>query len=296
MSGQVPFVYISTCGDVFSAVGLRTLSTSTGSSSTPSPPSERSDETTKSSSSPLDICPQCGTSFDKKKDVRAINPSTEEALIMREVMMANRVAAKAAKSAKKRKAAETESGAISAEAVDGGEVAKRSKKTDTNGTALSAPSTNASFAVVTKKVAQELAEEEKRRKSTMSSAVASLYQSKKNPKSSKETFLTMNTFTRVSMLIFADELGICHSLFPLVCIALSVSFNVYELVIMSRCNCRERLFCCQDSWETRCIALIIVSLTVDGPSVAFGECLATSFVNKDDVAPTLWSHPKSRRT
>lgn len=204
MSGQVPFVYISTCGDVFSAVGLRTLSTSTGSSSTPSPPSEGSDEVPKSSAPPLDICPQCGTSFDKKKDVRAINPSAEEALRMKEVMMANRAAAKAAKSSKKRKAADTEPEATTALAANGGEAAKRSKKTDIKeGTPLPAPSTNALFANVTKKVAQELAEEEKRRKSTMSSAVASLYQSKTDPKTSKGTFLTMNTFTRVSLVVFS---------------------------------------------------------------------------------------------
>ena len=213
MSGQVPFVYITTCGDVFSAVGLRTLSTSTRSSSTPSPPSGGSDERINSSAPSRDICPQCGTSFDKKKDVRTINPPTEEAPIMREAMMTNRLAAKAARSAKKRRAAETESEGIPAAAANGGETVKRSKRTDANGgTVLPAPSTNASFAVVTKKVAQELAEEEKRRKDTMSSAVASLYQSK-DPKASKDTFLTMNTFTRVSIRDFKDESCIGDSLY-----------------------------------------------------------------------------------
>jgi len=229
MSGQVPFVYITTCGDVFSAVGLRTLSTSTGLSSTPSPP--RSEEVAESSTTPPpDICPQCGASFDKKKDVRTINPFTEEALKMREAMMTNRAAAKAAKSSRKRKAAEAEYEVNPAVAISGGEVAKRSKKTDTNeSNASPAPSANASFASVTKKVAQELADEEKRRKSTMSSAVASLYQSKKDPKMSKDTFLTMNTFTRVSLMYFPTHLVSRLMISLPVCIILPDSFFVCSI-------------------------------------------------------------------
>ena len=229
MSGQVPFVYIIPCGDVFSAVGLRTLSTSTDSSSTPSPP--RSEAGAESSNTPpLDICPQCGASFDKKKDVRTINPSAEEALKMMEAMMTNRAAAKAAKSSKKRKAAETSYEANSAVATNGGEVAKRSKKTDTNeSNASPAPGANPSFAAVTKKVAQELAEEEKRRKSTMSSAVASLYQSKKDPKLPKDTFLTMNTFTRVSLMYFPTHRVLRLMISLPVCIILPDTFFVCSI-------------------------------------------------------------------
>lgn len=192
MSGQVPFVYITTCGDVFSAAGLRTISTKADSSSTPSPPLEGDEKPVA-----FDLCPQCGTKFNKTKDVRTINPLTEEALKMRETMMAARAVTKASKLSRKRKADDT---AVSASA-DGPEPLKRSRKGKgevDDASSLPAPSTNASFAIVNKKVAQELADEEKRRRSTMSSAVASLYQSNKGSKSAKETFLTMNTFTRVS--------------------------------------------------------------------------------------------------
>lgn len=194
MSGQVPFVYITTCGDVFSAAGLRTVATSAPSSSTPSPPAE-GDE--KKPTPALDLCPQCGTKFNKTKDVRSINPPPEEALKMRDAMLTARAAAKAAKASKKRKADDSAASGI---AADGSESTKKSKKEKgdaSDSLSLPAPSTNSSFAHVNKKVAQELAEEEKKRKSTMSSAVASLYQSKKDNKSAKETFLTMNTFTRV---------------------------------------------------------------------------------------------------
>lgn len=187
MSGQTPFVYVTTCGDVFSAAGLRTISTSASSpSSSSTPPSDNPSEKEKTVA--LDLCPQCGAKFDKSKDVRSLNPSPEESLKLRETMLANRAAAKAAKSSKKRKAAE---------GVEGEESTKKSKKVSGED-AIPAPSTNSSFSAVNKKVAQELAEEEKRRKSTMSSAVASLY-SNKDAKPAKETFLTMGTFTRVSV-------------------------------------------------------------------------------------------------
>lgn len=195
MSGQVPFVYINTCGDTFSAAGLRTISTSTSSppSSSSTPPGDGEGTATEKAPT-LDLCPQCGAKFNKSRDVRAINPPPEVELKLREAMLSQRAAAKAAKSSKKRKAAE---GVEASAGVDGVEPFKRSKKADVDGSALPAPSTNASFAAVNKKVAQELADEEKKRKSTMSSAVASLY-SKKDAKPAKETFLTMGTFTRVS--------------------------------------------------------------------------------------------------
>lgn len=188
MSGQTPFVYITTCGDVFSAAGLRTISTTASSpSSSSTPPTD--DPSAKEKTPALDLCPQCGAKFDKSKDVRSINPPPEESLRLRETMLANRAAAKAAKVSKKRKAVE---------GVEGEESVKKSKKV-TGEDAMLAPSTNSSFAAVNKKVAQELAEEEKKRKSNMSSAVASLY-SNKDAKPTKETFLTMGTFTRVSLI------------------------------------------------------------------------------------------------
>ena len=84
-----------------------------------------------------------------------------------------------------------------------GEIAKRIKQNDGDVPSAPVPSMNPSLTSVNRKVAAELAEEEKKRKEKMSSAVASLYGDPKNgKKSTKETFLTMGTFTRVSGLSF----------------------------------------------------------------------------------------------
>jgi len=190
MTGGVPFVYLATCGDVFSAAGLRAVSTSTGSS-------EGSTE------GEQELCPQCAKKFDRKKDVRTINPEPDEEGRMREAM----IAAKAAKSSsKKRKAAEIEpesktkdeskvdgNGTPSNEAITADSPDTKRPRQSHSSTPV--PSTNPHLSSMTRKLAESLAEEEKKRKSHMSAAVASLYQSK-DGKKTKETFLTMGTFTR----------------------------------------------------------------------------------------------------
>ncbi|KAG8754372.1 hypothetical protein FRC14_005149 [Serendipita sp. 396] len=186
MNGGLPFLYLSTCGCVFSATGLRALS-SPAESSTPLDPNEAS--TSKSTFS----CPQCSAPYDRLIDVRTLNPTPEEEVVMREAMEARRAAKKANTKSKKRKAAELqteeeEQGAPAAESSD-------HKKQKTIAAPAPAPKTNSSVASMTKKVASSLAEEEAKRKAKMSDAVASLY-APKNAGKKKETFMTMGTFTR----------------------------------------------------------------------------------------------------
>ncbi|KAJ8496001.1 hypothetical protein ONZ45_g12630 [Pleurotus djamor] len=156
MNGAQPFVYISTCGCVFSHAGLKALS----------------------SSSTLDLCPQCGKKYDAASDVLTINPSAEEEERMHAAMTAKRLAEPPKKS-KKRKAKDDAG-------VEGDAPATKKK--------AAVPSTNPSVAAVSKAVVDSLAKEEAKRKSEMSEAVKSLY-GKDLPKK-KETFMTMGTFTR----------------------------------------------------------------------------------------------------
>ncbi|EDR04764.1 uncharacterized protein LACBIDRAFT_161370, partial [Laccaria bicolor S238N-H82] len=75
MNGVQPFVYLSTCGCVFSQAGLKTL------------------------------CPQCGKKYSRTEDVVLLNPSQDEEDTMREAMERNRLLepVKKSKSLKKRK-------------------------------------------------------------------------------------------------------------------------------------------------------------------------------------------------
>ncbi|TFY62481.1 hypothetical protein EVG20_g6692 [Dentipellis fragilis] len=175
MSGHVPFVYISTCGCVFSQAGLKTVTTST-------PPNG---DAKGKGSAQLDICPQCAKKFDKSEDIHIINPSDEEQEKMRVAMERRRAADAAKPKAKKRKAA----AAVSPDDADAPEHAKKKKESP------SAPTINHNIISSSRIVANSLAMEEAKRKSQMSDAVKSLYGSKDGPKR-KETFMTMGTFTR----------------------------------------------------------------------------------------------------
>ncbi|KAG8897803.1 hypothetical protein FRB99_007916 [Tulasnella sp. 403] len=170
MNGSIPFVYLATCGHVFSAAGLKAVAGTSG------------DEP----------CPKCGKTFGAD-DVRTLNPEGEELEKMRERMLA---AKSATKTTKKRKAKGTDT-----TTTEGDPPAKRSKvptpPADEARPAVPAPSINPSVSSVARKVTEQLAEEEKKRKATMSSAVKSLYgDGKDKNKKTKETFLTMGTFTR----------------------------------------------------------------------------------------------------
>ena len=185
MTGVLPFVYLSTCGCVFSASGLRALAA-------PATDATSTSHGGESKHTPVS-CPQCSKPYEKKTDVLTINPSDEEEATMRATMEAKRAASKnQSGKGKKRKAAEMER--ANGESVGNGHDSKRHKTS----TAPTAPKTNAAVAAMARKVAESLVEEELKRKTVMSGAVASLYEPKKRVVERKETFMTMGTFTRVS--------------------------------------------------------------------------------------------------
>jgi len=185
MTGVVPFVYLSTCGCVFSQAGLKAVSSST-------PPSEKGkdkdvgDEGTKQ----LEVCPQCATKFDRSEDVRVLNPGPEEEERMQTAMERRRAAAAASSKGKgkKRKAA----GAV----PEGAEGEQPPGKKSGSKSGIAASSTGPiAVAAASRAVASSLAMEEAKRKANMSEAVKSLYRPK-DGKPRKETFMTMGTFTR----------------------------------------------------------------------------------------------------
>lgn len=188
MTGVVPFVYLSTCGCVFSQAGLKAVSSST-------PPSEKGkdkdvgDEGTKQ----LDVCPQCVVKYDRSEDIRVLNPGPEEEERIRTAMERRRAAAASTKGkGKKRKAA----GAV----PEGAEGEQPAGKKGGSKSASAAPSSSTGptgVAAASRAVASSLAMEEAKRKANMSEAVKSLYRPK-DGKPRKETFMTMGTFTRVS--------------------------------------------------------------------------------------------------
>ena len=166
---------------MFSAAGLKAVATPASGSDTP--PDEAKPKT--------DLCPQCAKPFSRLDDIRTINPTPEEQERMRERMLL----AKASSKTKKRKAG----------GDDDVPRLKKVKATDVPSAAVM-PMMNPSVSSVARKVTEEIAEEEKKRKANMSSAVASLYAPKDGSgKKVKEKFLTMGTFTRVSPNLFASD-------------------------------------------------------------------------------------------
>lgn len=201
MTGAVPFVYISTCGCVFSQAGLKTL-TSASTSSPPSSSQEGKEKDASEKEKQLDVCPQCATKFDKTEDVRIINPSSEEEEKMRTAMQARRLVEAATKSAKskskKRKAATTttaDSPDTSAEPPTKKRAAKEDRDRDSRERATANVASINGVGSTSRAVASSLAMEEAKRKAGMSEAVKSLYGPKDGVKR-KETFMTMGTFTR----------------------------------------------------------------------------------------------------
>lgn len=178
MNGSQPFVYLWTCGCVFSQAGLRAVS------GTPPPRDNVGDSEHESkgvedpsSGKQLDVCPQCATKYDKTRDIMLLNPPPEEEEKMHTAMLIRRASEPVKMKSKKRKAGSPPD-----------QAQPPSKK-------LPVPSINSSIATASRAVAQDLAEEEARRRAHMSDAVKSLYTSKDGPKR-KETFMTMGTFTR----------------------------------------------------------------------------------------------------
>jgi len=171
MNGSQPFVYIDTCGCVFSRAGLRTLTSSKEKGKekedSGTPPSESAGDV-------VELCPNCATKY-TKDDIVSLNPGPEEEETLRFALERKRSQESAKKKSKKRKN----------ESQEGG---PPKKKLET------APIINAAVVTATSRaVASELEKEEAKRKATMSAAVKSLYV---NGTTRKETFMTRATFTR----------------------------------------------------------------------------------------------------
>ncbi|KAI9453658.1 Rtf2 RING-finger-domain-containing protein [Lactarius psammicola] len=198
MTGVVPFVYLSTCGCVFSQAGLKAVSTGT-------PPSEKGKDKDKDQdkdkdrpasgegAAQLDVCPQCATKFDRSEDVRVLNPGAEEEERMQVVMERRRASASANNRGKSKKRKDVGVIPEGSEAVQPPGKKKKSGSGPGSGRASPAPSMVAPAA--SRAVASSLAMEEAKRKAQMSDAVKSLYRPK-DGKARKETFMTMGTFTR----------------------------------------------------------------------------------------------------
>jgi hypothetical protein len=187
MNGSQPFVYLWTCGCVFSQAGLRAVSGTSASKedSNKPEPTQPHDESSVESGVQLDICPQCATKFNRSEDIILLNPLDEQLNDMVLAMYKRRASEPAKTKGKKRKGA--------ANVSDSAE--PPTKKKHASGTSV--PSINANIATASRAVANSLAAEETKRKANMSDAVKSLYGPKDGVKK-KETFMTMGTFTRVS--------------------------------------------------------------------------------------------------
>jgi len=171
MNGVQPFVYVSTCGCVFSQAGLKML--------IPSKEKGKEKETSDSRDSVEDVvelCPNCGTKY-SKDDVISLNPSSEEEEFLRFIMERRRTQEPKKKSKKRKNDSPT---------VEGEPAKKKAVAPIINAGAVTATS---------RAVASELEMEEQKRKANMSAAVKSLYG---NGTARKETFMTRDTFTRVS--------------------------------------------------------------------------------------------------
>jgi hypothetical protein len=175
MNGVQPFVYLLTCGCVFTQAGLKTVSGAQ---------SKEKSENEDRAENELEVCPQCAVKFSPAGDVITINPSQEEEEVMRAKMEHRRLLEPPKKSKKRKNAGSPEDPDLP------------TKK-------QAVPSLNPSIAAASRAVVSGLALEEAKRKAGMSDAVKSLYGSA-DGKKRKETFMTMGTFTRVRFSIFPE--------------------------------------------------------------------------------------------
>jgi hypothetical protein len=186
MNGAQPFIYIRSCGCVFSQSGFRTVL----GTSLPTRETSTSEENNGNSANngELDICPQCATKFSRSSDVLIINPSKEEEERMQMAMELRRSREPTKAKTKKRKAGVE--GII--EVAPG--ASKKKKASPPGHSSSPAPGLNPTAATASRALSNTLAAEEVKRKANMSDAVKSLYRGDDPPR--KETFMTMGTFTR----------------------------------------------------------------------------------------------------
>lgn len=175
MNGVQPFVYLLTCGCVFTQAALKTVSGAQ---------SKEQSENLDRAENELEVCPQCAVKFSPADDVITINPSQEEEEVMRAKMEHRRLLEPPKKSKKRKNVGSSE---------DPDPPTKKQ----------AIPSLNPSIAAASRAVVSGLALEEAKRKAGMSDAVKSLYGSA-DGKKRKETFMTMGTFTRVRFSIFSE--------------------------------------------------------------------------------------------
>ncbi|EEB97793.1 hypothetical protein MPER_02818, partial [Moniliophthora perniciosa FA553] len=147
MNGSQPFLYIWTCGCVFSQAGLKTMT-----SNSPTPPKEDEKDAT---STLVDLCPQCSAKYSKADDVILLNPSPEEEQKSREARERRR----ASEPTKSKKSKKRKNGDDDAEPA--------SKKTKT----APLPSTNPNIAAASRAVISSLAMEEAKKKASINDAV-----------------------------------------------------------------------------------------------------------------------------
>lgn len=186
MNGAVPFVYIATCGCVVSQSGLKALGRSRGSpSSDEDRGKNKADGKKGAEPKQLELCPQCGTKYDRLMDVRILNPDPETEQVMRTAMELRRreKSEKGKSKSKKRKAEDTEVGA---------EPSVDTKKPK------AVPTVNPTIAAASRAVANSLAEEEAKRKAQMSDAVRSLYEGNSKGGVKGDASWMTRTFNRVS--------------------------------------------------------------------------------------------------
>jgi len=181
INGVQPFVYISTCGCVFSQAGLRTVTTS---SASPKEKEKSVDDDEPANEKPLSLCPQCAKKYSSTDDVIPINPSQEEEEKMFFALERKRLLEPIKKKSKKRK---------NVESPDEEGAEPPNKKQVLPPPPVTAPNLNPSMAAASRAVVSGLAMEEAKRKAGMSEAVKSLYG---DGMKRKETFMTMGTFTR----------------------------------------------------------------------------------------------------
>ncbi|TFK68522.1 DUF602-domain-containing protein [Pluteus cervinus] len=200
MNGSQPFVYLSTCGCVFSHAALKTMLSSSDKGKKEKDDTDDSKQDDNSSSSEMEVCPQCAKKYNPSTELILLNPSETEEELMWVAMEKKRLEAK---KSKKRK---NTSGSPNAEdgnaqppskkrATGSAEPDKPKERSKEKAKAKPVPSLNPSMAASSRAVVSNLAMEEAKRKSQMSDAVKSLYHTEESKKR-KETFMTMGTFTR----------------------------------------------------------------------------------------------------
>ncbi|KAF8957042.1 DUF602-domain-containing protein [Flammula alnicola] len=174
MNGVQPFVYLSTCGCVFSQAGLKTLAAS----ASPKEKEKDSSSEEEKAEPTFELCPQCAKKYSASENVIPLNPSPEEEETMWFALERKRLLEPTKKKSKKRK---------NDSSPDEGEPpAKKHAE-------LHKPGLNPAISGASRAVVSQLAMEEAKRKASMSAAVKSLYA---DGTKRKETFMTMGTFTR----------------------------------------------------------------------------------------------------